>query len=138
MIVYLLRAVLADLHEEGVELGDDEGDPDAHGEVDQREDHEEDVEADVPVAVAAAMVDASIPAEEEDLRGRRFGRRRPSARHAVTRCHDDNIQRAAVRRRRPREGARGALELRPEVRRGPVEKRSRRRRKYLRNRYWIC
>ena len=38
------------------------------------------------------MVDASIPAEEEDLRGRRFGRRRPSARHAVTRRHDDNIQ----------------------------------------------
>ena len=82
VIVYLLRAVLADLHEEGVELGDDEGDPDAHGEVDQREDHEEDVEADVPVAVAAAMVDASIPAEEEDLRGRRFGRRRPSARRS--------------------------------------------------------
>ena len=29
VIVYLLRAVLADLHEEGVELGDDEGDPDS-------------------------------------------------------------------------------------------------------------
>ena len=71
MVVDLLRAVLADLHEEGVELRDDEGHPDAHGEVDQREDHEEDVEPDVPVAMSSAMVDASIPAEEEDVRWRR-------------------------------------------------------------------
>ena len=79
VVVDLFRAVLADLHEEGVELRDDEGHPDAHGEVDQREYHEEDVEPDVPVAMSSAMVDASIPAEEEDLRGCRFGRWRASA-----------------------------------------------------------
>ena len=38
-----------------------------------REDHERDVKPGVPVAVAAAIVNASIPAEEEDLWGRRSG-----------------------------------------------------------------
>ena len=79
VVVYFLRAVLADLHEEGVELRDDEGHPDAHGEVDQREYHEEDVEPDVPVAMSSAVINAPVPAEEEDLRGRRFGRWRASA-----------------------------------------------------------
>ena len=81
MIVYLLRAVLADLHEEGVELGDDEGDPDAHGEVDQREYHEEDVEPDVPVAMSSAMVDAPVPADNwavgQSLGSFAFGSLRP-------------------------------------------------------------
>ena len=123
VVVDLLRAVLADLHEEGVELRHDERDPDSEAcvrhyragvasmawgwtrcpvpltvrgtqalvpltvrgsdakliaarrrlaEIYDREDHERDVEAGVPVAVAA-MVDASVPAEEEGLRGRRLG-----------------------------------------------------------------
>ena len=73
VVVDLLRAVLADLHEEGVELRHHERDPDSEAEEYDREDHERDVKPGVPVAVAAAIVNASIPAEEEDLWGRRSG-----------------------------------------------------------------